>query len=92
LGYRAILVLLRKATYLDAVEDLVEEKCAVWSGPNWTVFSQAMSSFGADCNMMGFVDGRVTGELWNMAEGMGIQTMVGTKGAWRSFLGWEMAL
>jgi hypothetical protein len=27
-----------------------------------------------------------------MAEGMGIQTLVATKGAWRPFSGWEMTL
>jgi hypothetical protein len=26
-----------------------------------------------------------------MAEGMGVQTLVGTKGAWRTFPGWQVA-
>jgi hypothetical protein len=91
LGYRAILVLLREEKYLGAVEDLVEDKCAVWCGPDWGVFGAAMPSFEVICNMMGFVDGRVTNELRGMAEGMGVQTLVGTKGARRTFPGWQVA-
>ena len=48
LGYRAILVLLRDECHLEAVEDLVEDKCAVWCGADWSVFQQAMPSFGVD--------------------------------------------
>jgi hypothetical protein len=89
LGYRAILVLLRDEKHLAAVEDLVEDKCAVWCGPDWGVFGEAMPSFGNARSMMGFVEGRVTDELRQMAEGMGIQTLIGTKGARRSFPGWH---
>ena len=34
LGYRAILVILRNDRLLETVEDLVEDKCAVWCGPD----------------------------------------------------------
>jgi hypothetical protein len=91
LGYRAILVLLRTDKYLAAVEDSVEDNCAIWSGADWSVFQAAMPSFGVHRQMMGFVDGRVTGELRIMSEGMGIQTLVGTKGLRRAFRGWKMA-
>jgi hypothetical protein len=50
-----------------------------------------MPSFGVTHNMMGFVDGRVTDELRRMAEGMGVQTLVGTKGARPTFQGWQVA-
>jgi hypothetical protein len=79
LGYRAILVLLQEETHLEAVGDMVDDKCAVWCGPDWGVFGAAMPSFGVARNMMGFVDGRVTDELRRMADGMGIQTLVSTK-------------
>jgi hypothetical protein len=91
LGYQAILVLLRSDKYLAAVADSVEENCAVWSGADWSVFQAAMPSFGVHRQMMGFVDGRVTGELRIMAEGIGIQTLVDTKGLRRAFRGWKMA-
>jgi hypothetical protein len=91
LGYRAILVLLREGKHLEAVEDLVEDKCAIWCGSDWGVFGAAMPSFEVTRNMMGFVDGRVTDELRRMAEGMGVQTLVGTKGARRTFPGWQVA-
>ena len=90
LGYRAVLVILRNDRLLEAVEDLVEDKCAVWCGPDWSVFRAAMPFFGHDRKMMGFVDGRMTGELRTMAEGMGIHTMFGTKGIRRAFPGWTL--
>jgi hypothetical protein len=105
LGYQAILVHspgielgtfawkadIRDEKHLEAVEDLVEDKCAVWCGPDWGVFGVAMPSFGLTRNMMGFVDGRVTDGLRRMSEGMGVQTLVGTKGARRTFPGWHVA-
>jgi hypothetical protein len=91
LGYRAIQVLLHEEKYLGAVEDLVEDKCAIWGGPDWGVFGAAMPSFEVIRNMMGFVDGRVTDELRRMAKGMGVQILVGTKGARRTFPGWQVA-
>ena len=87
LGYRAVLVILRDEKLLATVEDLVDDKCAIWCGPDWTVFGQAMPYFGVGRNMMGLVDGRITAELRDLAEGMGIQTLVGTKGSRRGFPG-----
>jgi hypothetical protein len=81
LGYRAILVFLRGEDYLDAVEALVGDKCAVWSASDWKALHFTMPSFSLTRNIIGFVEGRVTGELRSLAEGMGVQTLVSTKGA-----------
>jgi hypothetical protein len=91
LGYRAVLVLLREDKQLKAVKDFVDDQCVVWSGADWSVFSQAMPFFGVTQNMRGFVDGRITGELRSMAEGMGFQTLIGTKGLRHTFPGWTLA-
>jgi hypothetical protein len=82
---------LARGETIGAVEDLVEDKCAVWCDPDWGVFGAAMPSFAVTRNMIGFVDGRVTDELRRMAEGMGVQTLVGTKDARRTFPGWQVA-
>jgi hypothetical protein len=70
---------------------MVDDTCVVWWGPDWGVFGAAMPSFGMTRNMIGFVDGRVTDEVRRMADGMGIQTLVSTKGARRTFPGWQVA-
>jgi hypothetical protein len=79
LGYRAILVLLRDEKHLEAVEDLVEGKCAVWCGLDWGVFGAAMPSFGVTRNMMWFVDGRVTDELRRMSKKWGSKQLLFVK-------------
>jgi hypothetical protein len=87
LGYEAVLVVLKSDDCLAEVEDIVGAKCMIWCGSDWGVFGQSLPNFnGRKC--CGFVDGRLTGEVMGLVNGMSIQQVVGTKRGRRGFEGW----
>mgnify|MGYP000750963664 CR=1 FL=1 len=87
LGYEAVLVVLKSDDCLAEVEDIVGAKCMIWCGSDWGVFGQSLPNFnGRKC--CGFVDGRLTGEVMGLVNGMSIQQVVGTKRGRRGLEGW----
>jgi hypothetical protein len=87
LGLRAVMVLLKNDTMLDAVEALVDNSCVVVVGPNWGVFGTRVPRFDTR-EVVGLVDGCMTAEVLALAADMTLHAVTATLTARRALPGW----
>jgi hypothetical protein len=88
MGFQAVLVVLKNDTHLAAVESLVDEKCVVWAGHDWSVLGTATPTF-RDQACCGFIDGRDTREIISQAGSMLLTKLTSTQRARSKFEGWN---
>jgi hypothetical protein len=88
LGLRAVLVMLRDDTHLDAVEVLVGDECLILCGPDWRVYGTRVPTFGTR-EVVGLIDGRLTSDIASLARAMGLYALSSTMSLRRSVPGWE---
>jgi hypothetical protein len=86
-GYRPRVVVLPNLSMLELIESLVDWECGIWVQEDWTYLAGKMPNFEGE-DLVGFVDGRVTGEIGCLGEALRLTKMLGTKSLRRLIPGW----
>jgi hypothetical protein len=71
---------------LGAVEAIVDDKCIIVVGPDWSVFGTQVPNFNTQ-EVVGLVDGQITTEMTSLATAMSLHAVTTNASARRNLPG-----